>query len=81
MNVEKTNLDGVLIVDPPTNFKDFRGSYVEIYNERLYKENGIEQHFIQDDISTSTKDVLRGIHGDASTTKLLQAYTSFTVSK
>ena len=38
MKVEKTNLDGVLIIDPPTNFKDFRGSYVEIYNEKKRKK-------------------------------------------
>lgn len=71
MKVEKTNLEGVLIIDPPTNFIDFRGSYVETYNERLYKESGITQDFIQDDISTSSFNVLRGIHGDATTTKLV----------
>ncbi len=71
MNVKKTILDGVLLIDPPTNFIDFRGSYVETYNERLYKNNGIPQHFIQDDISTSKKNVLRGIHGDETTTKLI----------
>lgn len=78
MKVEKTNLDGVLIIDPPTNFQDFRGSYVEIYNERIYKANGITQDFIQDDISTSRYNVLRGIHGDASTWKLVSClYGSF----
>lgn len=71
MRVEKTNLDGVLLIDPPTNFKDFRGSYVETYNQRLYKENGILQDFIQDDISTSKQNVLRGIHGDTLTWKLV----------
>lgn len=71
MRVEKTELDGVLLIDPPTNFQDFRGSYIEIYNENLYKKNGIEQDFIQDDISTSRHNVLRGIHGDASTYKLV----------
>lgn len=71
MNVKKTNLEGVLIIDPPTNFKDFRGSYIELYNERLYKKNGITQEFIQDDISTSKYNVLRGIHGDQSTFKLI----------
>ena len=71
MKVEKTDLDGVLIIDPPTNFKDFRGSYIEIYNERLYKNHGIKENFIQDDISTSRLNVLRGIHGDASTSKLV----------
>jgi dTDP-4-dehydrorhamnose 3,5-epimerase len=71
MRVEKTDLDGVLLIDPPTNFQDFRGSYIEIYNENLYKKNGIDQDFIQDDISTSRHNVLRGIHGDASTYKLV----------
>ena len=71
MRVDKTDLEGVLIIDPPTNFKDFRGSYIEIYNESLYKKNGISQDFIQDDISTSRHNVLRGIHGDASTSKLV----------
>jgi len=71
MNVEKTDLDGVLIIDPPTNFQDFRGSYVELYNEKIYKGTGITQDFIQDDISTSSHNVLRGIHGDASTCKLV----------
>ena len=71
IKVKKTSLEGVLIIDPPTNFQDFRGSYVETYNERLYKENGINQNFIQDDISTSKKNVLRGIHGDESTYKLV----------
>jgi dTDP-4-dehydrorhamnose 3,5-epimerase len=71
MNVQKTNLDGVLKITPPTNFEDFRGEYVEIYNESLYNEAGIRQRFIQDDISVSRQHVLRGIHGDQATTKLV----------
>ena len=71
MKVKKTDLEGVLLIDPPTNFQDFRGSYVEIYNEKIYKKNGIEYDFIQDDISTSRHNVLRGIHGDSSTCKLV----------
>lgn len=71
MKVLKTELEGVLIIDPPTNFKDFRGSYIELYNERLYKKFGVKYNFIQDDISTSKYNVLRGIHGDATTCKLV----------
>ena len=52
-------------------FEDFRGTYVEIYNEVLYKKAGIAVDFIQDDISTSTRHVLRGIHGDSETWKLV----------
>lgn len=71
LKVSKTTLDGVLVIEPPTRFEDFRGEYVETYNEQLYREAGITQHFIQDDISVSGKNVLRGLHGDAVTWKLV----------
>ncbi len=70
-NVQKTKLDGVLTITPATDFKDFRGSYVELYNEQLYREAGIRVDFIQDDISLSRRHVLRGIHGDPVTWKLV----------
>ena len=69
--VETTSLAGVKLIHPSTNFEDFRGSYVEIYNRELFQNAGINEDFIQDDISTSTKNVLRGIHGDQETTKLV----------
>ena len=71
LQIEQSKLEGVRLITPPTNFEDFRGSYVELYNDRLYREAGIDQDFIQDDISTSRQHVLRGIHGDASTWKLI----------
>ena len=69
MKIHKTPLAKVLLIEPPTIFEDFRGTYVELYNEFLYQELGVK--FIQDDISTSYKNVLRGIHGDATTYKLV----------
>jgi dTDP-4-dehydrorhamnose 3,5-epimerase len=71
LDVKKTKLDGVLEIKPPTVFEDTRGSYVETYNERLYTEAGVTIKFVQDDISTSSKNVLRGIHGDPLTWKLV----------
>lgn len=71
MKIEETKLQGVKLIAPPTNFEDFRGSYVEIYNKRLYRDAGVTEDFIQDDISTSSQHVLRGIHGDATTWKLV----------
>ncbi len=71
MKVEKTKLDGVLQITPPTLFEDWRGEYVETYNEHLYREHGIEVQFVQDDISVSDRHVLRGLHGDAITWKLI----------
>ena len=71
MKVEKSDLDGVLVVEPPTIFEDFRGEYVETYNQALYREHGIDADFVQDDLAVSRKHVLRGIHGDPETAKLV----------
>jgi len=70
IKVSKTTLGGVLLIQPDV-FKDFRGQYLEMYNEELYRKNGIKVKFIQDDFSVSKKNVLRGIHGDSKTWKLI----------
>jgi dTDP-4-dehydrorhamnose 3,5-epimerase len=67
----QTELEGVLQIRPSTIFEDFRGSYIEIYNEQLYSSAGIRVKFVQDDISVSSRNVLRGIHGDNKTWKLI----------
>ena len=71
MKVEKTKLEGVLLITPPTIFEDFRGHYVETFNKEIYSKHGIVIDFVQDDIATSHKNVLRGIHGDNITWKLV----------
>lgn len=70
MEFIKTDLEGVLLIKPDI-FEDHRGDYVEIFNEKVYKENGIGVNFVQDDISLSSKNVLRGLHGDENTWKLI----------
>lgn len=70
MQIQETKLEGVLQIRLDV-FEDFRGNYVETYNHDLYRKMGISTKFIQDDVSTSSKNVLRGIHGDAETTKLV----------
>tara|TARA_B100001964_G_C14057947_1_gene520057 strand:+ start:291 stop:791 length:501 start_codon:yes stop_codon:yes gene_type:complete len=78
MKVEKTKLDGVLLITPSTVFEDFRGYYVETYNKEAFLKHGINVDFLEDDISTSRKKVLRGIHGDKETWKLVSClYGSF----
>jgi len=52
-------------------FADMRGEFVETYNKVKYNNLGISTDFIEDDISISKKDVLRGIHGDNRTWKLI----------
>lgn len=71
LKVENTTLAGVRVIHPPTQHEDFRGDYVETYNKELYHEAGITDEFIQDDYSTSRRHVLRGIHGDNTTVKLI----------
>ena len=71
MDIKPTRLAGVRLITPPTVFEDFRGSYIELYNDRLYREAGVDVTFVQEDISVSTRHVLRGIHGDAETWKLV----------
>lgn len=71
ITVHKTNLEKVLLIKPSI-FEDHRGTYVETYNIENYQKNGIDIEFVRDDISTSSKDVLRGVHYDDKTWKLIQ---------
>lgn len=66
----KTKLKDVLLIKP-TFFKDHRGEYLELYNEKLYKSKGIDIDFVEDDISIATRGVIKGIHGDSLTWKLI----------
>ena len=68
--IDKTSLTGVMKIGL-TSFEDHRGSYSETYNKNFFLENGIDVEFLQDDISVSKKNVLRGIHGDQKTWKLI----------
>jgi dTDP-4-dehydrorhamnose 3,5-epimerase len=70
MKINKTNLEGVLKIKLKP-FRDFRGQYIEIFNKELFKKTKKKISFIQDDISISKKNVLRGIHGDFKTWKLI----------
>ena len=70
MKVQKAKLDGVLLIKPLI-FEDHRGEYIETYNEELYRKHTADVKFVQDDISVSGRGVLRGIHGDDKTWKLI----------
>lgn len=71
MNVEKTLLNDVFLIKPDV-FEDHRGQFIELYNKEEFFKNGIDIEFVQDDISTASKNVLKGIHGDFITKKLVQ---------
>ena len=61
MKVTSTEIPDLLIVEPKV-FGDSRGFFLETYQEKKYKELGISAKFVQDNLSFSSKGVLRGLH-------------------
>ncbi|MBR2923272.1 MAG: dTDP-4-dehydrorhamnose 3,5-epimerase [Alphaproteobacteria bacterium] len=61
MNFIKTDIDGVVIVEPKV-FEDNRGYFFESYNETEFNNNGITAKFVQDNQSKSSYGVIRGLH-------------------
>lgn len=61
VKVVETNLPGVLIIEPKV-FGDARGYFYETWQNKRYAEIGIKERFVQDNVSFSTKGVLRGLH-------------------
>jgi dTDP-4-dehydrorhamnose 3,5-epimerase len=56
-----TSFPDVFILEPRV-FGDERGFFLESYNEKIFAELGITHHFVQDNHSRSTRNVLRGLH-------------------
>ncbi|MDX9788782.1 MAG: dTDP-4-dehydrorhamnose 3,5-epimerase [Desulfobacterales bacterium] len=61
MNVRLTPLQGLLIIEPLL-FGDHRGFFTETYHEARYRHAGISCVFVQDNLSYSIKNTLRGLH-------------------
>jgi dTDP-4-dehydrorhamnose 3,5-epimerase len=62
MKVTRTELPGVVIIEPKVH-GDTRGFFVETFQEERYRElAGIDLPFVQDNQSRSRKGVLRGLH-------------------
>lgn len=62
MNVTKTAIDDVLILEPNV-FGDDRGFFFESFNQQRFQQlTGINTHFLQDNHSKSSANVLRGLH-------------------
>ena len=61
MKIEKTKIDGVLIIEPDV-FADDRGYFFESYNQKRYIDAGISTVFVQDNISKSMYGTIRGLH-------------------
>ena len=61
MNIIETAIPGVLILEPKV-FGDARGFFTELYQADRYAKAGISTTFVQDNLSRSTRNVLRGLH-------------------
>lgn len=61
MKVKKTNIEGVIIIEPEV-FGDERGFFYETYQKKRYADIGLNVEFVQDNRSKSTIGVLRGLH-------------------
>jgi dTDP-4-dehydrorhamnose 3,5-epimerase len=61
MKVAPTEIPDVLLIEPAV-FGDSRGFFFETYHRNRYREAGIRTDFVQDNLSYSQKNVLRGLH-------------------
>lgn len=61
MKFFNTELADIILIEPRV-LSDGRGSFMEIYNKRVFHENGIDVEFVQDNVSVSAKGTLRGLH-------------------
>lgn len=61
MNVIKTDIEGVVIIEPRL-FKDDRGYFFESFSQREFEEKVRKINFVQDNESMSSYGVMRGLH-------------------
>lgn len=72
MEIIKTEIDDILILQPKV-FRDQRGFFVESFREESFNALGLNIKFVQDNISKSQKNTIRGLHyqvGDSAQGKL-----------
>ena len=61
MEIIKTKLDGVVIIEPKI-FRDSRGYFFESFSQREFEEKICNINFVQDNESMSSFGVMRGLH-------------------
>ena len=67
MEIIETKLDGIKLIKTDV-FEDLRGTFTRSFSEKEYRALG--QKFVEDGFSISSKNVLRGIHGDSETFRI-----------
>lgn len=71
MQVERLEISGALLLTPKA-FADERGFFKETYSRERYRAAGVDDDFVQDNVSESRRHVLRGLHADPRMSKLVQ---------
>ncbi|MDD5457123.1 MAG: dTDP-4-dehydrorhamnose 3,5-epimerase [Candidatus Margulisbacteria bacterium] len=61
MKFEPQEIKDVILITPDVHGDD-RGFFLESYNRKIFRDNGIKDEFVQDNHSKSAKNVLRGLH-------------------
>lgn len=61
MNIVDTGFEGLILIEPKI-FGDDRGTFYESWRDAGYQKLGISEKFLQDNVSISKKNVLRGLH-------------------
>ncbi len=64
MKVTRTKFDGVLLLEPNVH-RDERGHFMEVWQRDRYRELGIQETFVQDNVSFSWRGIMRGLHFQA----------------
>lgn len=61
MQFVRTDIPEVIVIKPRV-YSDQRGFFAESYRKSLFRENGIDNDFVQDNLSRSTRGTIRGLH-------------------
>ncbi|HET8865349.1 MAG TPA: dTDP-4-dehydrorhamnose 3,5-epimerase [Gracilimonas sp.] len=61
MKISETRIPAVKIIEPRV-FEDDRGYFFEAYRKSILADHGIEENFVQDNVSRSYRNAVRGLH-------------------
>lgn len=61
MRIVETSLPGCLVIEPAV-FEDERGAFFEAWNARKFAQHGLPTSFVQSNVASSSRGVLRGLH-------------------
>jgi dTDP-4-dehydrorhamnose 3,5-epimerase len=61
MKFTRFSIEGLILIEPDV-YPDSRGLFFELYNKNVFIKNGITADYMQDNVSVSNKNVIRGLH-------------------